>query len=168
MNIFDFALLVGTRGEEHYRSLAEKATVPGVRVVFNLLAADQQVVHRHFTARHNGLPQGVPVNRVDLRLARRQLRRIFVHVPSEALGSDLDAYRYAIRNELRLVNLVERLATSECNRGDRGLWLRLAAEERQVCRDMEGMYDFARGARWFPTAIEYVMELDRQEDVSSS
>lgn len=166
MNILDFALLVATWGEEHYRSLAEKTTAPGVRAVFSLLAGDQQVVHRHFAARNKGLPQGEPVNRVDLRLARRQIRRVFVHVPTTALRSDLEAYRYAIKNEVRLVNLVERLAVRERNRVARGLWLLLAAEERQLCRDMKGMYDFARGARWYPTAIEYVMELDRQEEVS--
>lgn len=162
MNAVDFAIQLGEWGEQHYRKLAEEATVPAVSTIFTMLAADQKALSGRFGATRAAKLGASP----SLDRAERPLCRVFSHDPREARDNQLEAYRYAFRLELRLVNLLERLAGRESDGPVRGLLQTLAAEERRLSEEMKGLCEFARGSRWYPSAIEYAMYLDRRDEVA--
>lgn len=162
MNVLDFALEMGEWGEQHYRKLAEESQSSGVSAVFTLLAADQRELGLRYSTVKGAAQPEKQMGSVTLDRAERLLCRLFAHGPGAPVHSDLDAYRYALRLELRLANFLERIETREKNQAAKGVLKTLADEERRLLKDIEGMREFARESRWYPSAIESAMAFDRR------
>ena len=162
MYVLEFALKMEKIGKDYYEKLADETTVPGIKNIFRMLADDQQELYERFdTMRKNGGGLSMVTSEAFGR-PRNIFRTIFnTNVqPVTALKNDLDAYRYALGIEARIVGLFEELAGKERNEEAKALLKKIGEEEKKLYSEIENICDFVAAPTWYPTSIEYSMVTD--------
>lgn len=143
MNIFDFAMKMELDGKAHYEKLEMETPVSGLKIIFSILAADEQ---KHYDVVES-MKAGVPMEMVDstaLEVAKNIFQSMQIdeqHI--QKLKTKLDAYRYAMMLEEESVMLYEDLARKENRKNNTvgvQLLLRIIEEEKKHYNIVENIH----------------------------
>jgi len=142
MNVFDFAMQMEIDGKAHYEKLAAGSSIPGLKNIFLMLAADEQKHYEMIQAMKVGDYGAMPGSTV-----LDEAKNVFQGIMNDktllgGLRKDLDGYRYAMKVEADSVKLYEDVAKKENSVEMVQLLLKIANEEKKHYNIMENLYDF--------------------------
>ena len=149
MNVFDFAMKIELQGKACYEKLAASTKVPGLKTIFNGLAADEQKHYDVFLDMKEGRAWTMTESRV-LEQAQSVFRDLVADKEQLSdLHEDLDAYRVGLKIEADSVKLYEEMAEKEPDPETVQLYLRIANEEKKHFNVMENICDFVIKPKYF-------------------
>lgn len=149
MNVLDFAMKMELQGKAYYETLAASAGLPGLKVIFTELAADEQ---KHLDVLRR-LKEGATFGMADSR-AMERARSVFTELLRDkgavaGLQEALDAYKLALKVEAESVELYEGMASGEDDPGIVQLYLTLANEEKKHYNIVENVCDFLTRPKYY-------------------
>ena len=149
MNVFDFAMQMELQGKGCYEALAASTEVPGLRTIFNGLAADEQ---KHYEILQE-LKAGKAWSMTDSQMLD-QAKTVFADLLGDKdrlgeLHEDLDGYRLALKLEADSVRLYEDSAKKEQDPETLQLYLRLANEEKKHFNIIDNICDFVMRPKYY-------------------
>jgi rubrerythrin len=149
MNVFDYAIRMEEDGMKLYGKLAEEAQEPELKIIFNLLAAEERRHRDIFESMKKGEDPSAAVS-IALENMRSAFRKLVERKdPVEILRRDPDGYRHSIKAEEDFIRLYEDLAKKEKNDHVAELLRRIADEERRHLSIMENIFDFVESPKTF-------------------
>lgn len=149
MNIFTFAMEMELEGKAYYEQLARQSTHPGLRIIFERLAGDEQKHYEIFVGLQKGQKGMAMPESTTLAVAKN----IFKELPRDPaalqkIGGELSActeimaYRHAMKLEADSFRLYEGAAAGETDAETRELLLKIAAEEHKHFNILENIFHF--------------------------
>jgi len=143
MDIFDFAMKMELDGKDFYTRLATESNCQGLKQIFADLAADEQKHYEIFSRLKAQQPLAGMADSRALETARNLFAELKVDLSSgNGLGSNLEAYRYAMKVEKESETIYLEAAEKEENEEVRKLLLKIVVEERKHYNIIENIYDF--------------------------
>jgi len=149
MNVFDFAMRMEEESREHYEKLAMAAKTKEMKSIFTLLADSEREHHEHLTLLKAGTDPNLAQAATLERLRERIHELVDDVAPADAMHSDYDGYRHAVRQEEMSIGIYEKLADQEPNKGAAEFMRQLAEEERHHLEVMENIYDFVEAPQTY-------------------
>ncbi len=157
MNIYQFAMQMEKDGENYYRLLAQESTVPGLGIIFTMLA-DEEV--KHFRVIEERSRKSKNSQLAETRILEN-VKNVFASMQESKEELFIDTTKVA--NEYRKACTIEDVsrkfyldkAGSVEGEEERTIFLRLAAEEATHLRIMENIVDFvtrAEPGNWLENA----------------
>ncbi len=142
MYVLNFALEMEKVGKEYFEKLAAESTLPGIRKIFTMLAAEQQQLYETFKSLQSKVDTPLLVDSQALERAIDVFAQIFNEATIGLLRNDLDAYNHAMRVEAEVVKFFEDMAHKETNADARALLREIAEEEKKLLNTIESIHDF--------------------------
>ncbi|HPR90698.1 MAG TPA: ferritin family protein, partial [Synergistaceae bacterium] len=131
MNVFELAMVKELEVKAYYEKLADEATLPGVKNIFMLLAADEQ---KHYDAVRELKERSGTEKITDspaLVLARKVLAGFFGDpAPASKMKNSLESYRKALLVEAESVGFYEELLGREEDGHARAAFSAILEQER--------------------------------------
>ena len=143
MNVLDFAIEMENDGFEYYKELADSSTLPGLKTIFNSLAADELKHAGVFKA----LNAGQIVGKMPASEALETSKNIFKQLPGggeelKTIADSLKAYQHAMKLEANSFRFYEEVAEKEINPEVKALLLKIAEEEHAHFNILENVFNF--------------------------
>ena len=143
MNVFDFAMEMEDAGKAYYESLAESASLPGLKTIFTRLAEDEAKHYRIFRdLKAGGKTPDLPASNI-----LDTVQNVFTQLPRDAgalqeVSGVLPAYKHAMKLEADSFRLYEDAAGKETDAGLKDLLLKIAVEEHKHFNILENLFQF--------------------------
>ncbi|HWI41429.1 MAG TPA: ferritin family protein [Verrucomicrobiae bacterium] len=153
MDVLDFALKMETDGKAYYQQLADKATVPGLKTIFTMLAEDEQKHYDIFQAMKERTPAGVREAP-----AADRARSVFEGLVAEddfqkraVVANDIptEAYEHGMRMEDESIRMYVDMMNKTQDEGARRVIARIIEEEKKHYNVLENIYDFVLRPHYF-------------------
>lgn len=148
MNVFEYAREIETSGQRFYGDMAAHAKDNGIRNIFTMLAEDEArmlTLLHELEARYDTTPQEClrlgPGGNVFAGLHKREDRL--------QVGSDLEAYRLAMRAEQAIIDRYLAAIEAEPDPQVKTLLQRIVALEQQELDDLQRLCDFVDAPNHF-------------------
>lgn len=155
MDIFDFAIKMEQDAQQLYRDLAEKATTPGVRQIFTMLADDEATHEKAIEVlkRKNGSNKIDDSSIPEITTVFKDLKD---HISEIALSKEqLDDYRIALEIEKKgfayYKEQFEKSDTAEAKR----LFKSIANQELYHIKTVENLVDMLEKPQWWVENAEF-------------
>jgi rubrerythrin len=149
MNVFDFAIQMEEDGRKFYEKLAEEASEPELKSIFELLAEEERKHRDIFLAMKNGEDPSIADSK-GLEKAKSAFQKLLDKKDTlNILSQDPDGYRHSIRTEEEYIKLYEDMAKKEKNEQTAKLLLMIAEEERHHLNIMENIFDFVESPKTY-------------------
>lgn len=149
MNVFDFAMKMELQGKTVYENLAASARIPGLKTIFNGLAADEQKHYDIFRDMKEG-KSWTMTNSRELEKARTVFTELLRDKESlDDLHEDMDAFKVGLKMEADSVKLYEDMAKKEQDPELVQLYLKLANEEKKHYNIIDNICDFLLRPKYY-------------------
>ncbi len=156
MNSFTLALDREAEVRDYYRSLADKATLPGVKTIFSLLSADEQKHYEMIQSLSAASAVKVTVQSPTLGTAKDILETFMgSSTVAASLQTDLASYEHALAAEAESIGFYERLLAEETDAFQRGVLEKILGEERQHYAVVENLYEFVLKPAYYLAWVEF-------------
>lgn len=143
MNVFEFAMKMEVDGKAYYEKLAAESTLPGLKTIFERLAADEQKHFETFRALQEKDLAPTVQDSTSLAAAQNIFAGLLERPESgQPVKGDVAAYRHAMKLEADSFRLYEEAAEQEQRAVVKELLLKIAEEEHKHFIILENIYQF--------------------------
>lgn len=149
MTIFDFAIKMEQEGEDYYRQMAERISLPGIKRIFGFLA-DEEVRHAEILTQMRDGGDTKPLDSTLLSDSRSIFNEFKITPPTFNVNqADLEIYEHALDIEQRSEAYYRAEASKTPNESTRAALNRIADEEKRHVFLLEQLKDYAsRPYQW--------------------
>ena len=155
MYVLNFALQLEKVGKEYFEKLAADSSLPGIKNIFRMLAAEQQELYNSFKSLQSTVNTPLLVDSKALERALDIFAQIFNEATVGLLRNDLDAYRHAMKIEAEIVRFFEEMAQLETNEDAKILLKEIAEEEKKLYATIEDIHDFVAAPKSYLAGLEF-------------
>ncbi len=155
MNEFDFAIKMEQDAEKLYRDLAKKASTPGVKQIFTMLADDEAMHERalEILKRKNG---GKDLNDNFIPEVTTVFEKMRDHINEIELSKDqLDDYRIALNIEKKGYAYYKEQFEKSDSPEAKHLFKSLANQEKYHIRTVENLVEMLERPKWWVENAEF-------------
>jgi len=156
MNIFEIAMEKEQEVKTYYEKLAEETPHLGIKKIFTLLAADEQIHFDAVQAMGKEAACGIPADSPALEAAQKVLGDFFGDtVPASKLKKDLDSYRHALLVEAESVQFYEGILETVQDKDMKKVLTTILRQEREHYNVVENLYDYVLRPEYFLEWAEF-------------
>lgn len=156
MNVYDVAMVKELEVKAYYEKLADESSLPGVKHIFTLLAADEQ---RHYDVIRE-LKERPDSGKVEDTPALKAAREVLVGyfgdpAPASAMKNCLESYQKALFVEAESIRFYDGILEQEGDRHMKGMFAAILEQERQHYSIVENLYEYVLRPEYYLEWAEF-------------